>query len=164
MGTWWVWLVIALLAGVGELMTTGLFFAIVAAAAVLIALVALVLPIAAVQVALFAGISLGGVVFLRPALMGVLNLQTLAHGSGDTVQSRVAGKRATVTRTVDLAGGQIRVGDGEFWSARAYDPDDLIPVGASADIVVVDGLTALVTPVVPLTLEHDAQLTTEKGA
>jgi hypothetical protein len=77
-----------------------------------------------------------------------------------------------VTRTVDSAGGQVRIGDGEFWSARSYDPDDLIPVGASADVVVVDGLTVLVSPVVPLTLEDDtqlalqddAQVTSKKGA
>jgi hypothetical protein len=51
----------------------------------------------------------------------------------------------------------LRIGDGEFWSARSYDPDDLIPVGASAEIEVVDGLTVLVSPVVPLTLEDDVQ-------
>jgi hypothetical protein len=66
----------------------------------------------------------------------------------------------------------VRIGDGEFWSARSYDPDDLIPIGAPAEVMVVDGLTALVAPVVPLTLEDDgqpalqddAQLTTKKGA
>jgi hypothetical protein len=66
----------------------------------------------------------------------------------------------------------VRIGDGEFWSARSYDPDDLIPVGASAEVMVVDGLTVLVSPVVPLTLEDDtqlalqddAQVTSKKGA
>lgn len=168
----WLWLVVALLAGVGEVMTTGLFLAIVAVAAVVTALVSLVLPLALVQVALFAGVSLAGIVFIRPALVRSFGIDALAHGSGHVTQSQIVGRRATVTRTVDAAGGQVRIGDGEFWSARSYEPDDLIPVGASAEIMVVDGLTALVSPVVPLTLEDDSQFrlpanvhtVTKKGA
>lgn len=167
----WFWLVVALLAGVGEVLTTGLFLAIVAVAAVLAAIVALVLPVVLVQVALFAGASLAGIAFLRPVLIRALGTDSGAH-SARLPQSQLVGRRATVTRTVDSAGGQVRIGDGEFWSARAYDPDDLIPVGAPAEIMVIDGLTALVSPVVPLTLEDDApatlradsQLPTEKGA
>jgi membrane protein implicated in regulation of membrane protease activity len=160
----WIWLLVALFAGIGELFTTALFFAIIAVAAVVTGVVALLLPFWLVQVALFAGLSLSGIVFVRPALVGMLGIKALIHGSADGMQTKIAGRRATVTRTVDSAGGQIRIGDGEFWSARSYDPGDLIPVGASADVVVVDGLTALVTPVVPLTLEEDTHVTTEKGA
>jgi membrane protein implicated in regulation of membrane protease activity len=168
----WLWLVVALLAAVGEVMTTGLFLAIVALAAVLTAIVSLVLPFALVQVALFAGMSLGGIAFIRPVLLRSFGIDALSHSSGRVTQSQIVGRRATVTRTVDSAGGQVRIGDGEFWSARSYDPDDLIPVGASAEIVVVDGLTALVSPVVPITLEDDSQftlqddtqLTSKKGA
>lgn len=168
----WFWLVVALLAAVGEVLTTGLFLAIVALAAIITALVALVLPFTLVQVALFAGMSLTGIAFIRPVLIRSFGIDALSHGSGRVTQSRLIGRRATVTRTVDSAGGQIRIGDGEFWSAKAYDPDDLIPVGASAEIMVVDGLTALVSPVVPITLEDDSKLalqddtqfTSKKGA
>lgn len=154
----WFWLVVALLAGVGEVLTTGLFLAIVALAAIITALVALLLPFTLVQVALFAGMSLAGIAFIRPVLVRSFGMDTLSHASGRVTQSQLIGRRATVTRTVDSAGGQVRIGDGEFWSAKAYDPDDLIPVGAPADIVVVDGLTALVSPVVPITLEDDSNL------
>jgi membrane protein implicated in regulation of membrane protease activity len=160
----WLWLVVALLAGMGEVLTTGLFLAIVAVAAVITAIVSLLLPIALVQVALFAGLSLGGIAFIRPVLIRSLGIDALAHGSGHVTQSQIVGRRATVTRTVDSAGGQVRIGDGEFWSARSYDPDDLIPVGASAEVMVVDGLTVLVSPVVPLTLEDDAQLALQDDA
>jgi membrane protein implicated in regulation of membrane protease activity len=160
----WLWLVVALLAGIGEVLTTGLFLAIVAVAAVITAIVSLLLPFALVQVALFAGLSLGGIAFIRPVLIRSFGLDALAHGSGRVTQSQIVGRRATVTRTVDSAGGQVRIGDGEFWSARSYDPDDLIPVGASAEIMVVDGLTALVSPIVPLTLEDDAQLALQDDA
>jgi membrane protein implicated in regulation of membrane protease activity len=167
----WVWLVVALIAAAGEVLTTGLFLAIVAVAAVIVAILALVLPLG-VQLAVFAGVSLAGIVFIRPALIRSLGIDSLAHASGHVTQSQIMGRRATVTRTVDSAGGQVRIGDGEFWSARSYDPDDLIPVGAPAKIMVVDGLTALVSPVVPLTLEDDVQLglqadtqvPTQKGA
>jgi membrane protein implicated in regulation of membrane protease activity len=168
----WFWLVVALLAGVGEVMTTGLFLGIVAVAAVAIAILSLLVPSVLIDIALFAGLSLGGIVFLRPALIRTFGIDSLAHASGHVTQSQLVGRRATVTRTVDSAGGQVRIGDGEFWSARSYDPDDLIPIGAPAEVMVVDGLTALVAPVVPLTLEDDgqpalqddAQLTTKKGA
>jgi membrane protein implicated in regulation of membrane protease activity len=168
----WLWLVVALLAAVGEVLTTTLFLAIVALAAVITAIVALVLPFTLVQVAMFAGMSLGGIAFIRPALVRSFGIDSLSNSSGRVTQSQIVGRRATVTRTVDSAGGQVRIGDGEFWSARSYDPDDLIPVGASAEIVVVDGLTALVSPVVPITLEDDSplqlqadtQLTSKKGA
>jgi membrane protein implicated in regulation of membrane protease activity len=168
----WLWLVVALLAAVGEVLTTSLFLAIVALAAVITAIVALILPFTLVQVALFAGMSLGGIAFIRPALVRSFGIDSLSNSSGRVTQSQIVGRRATVTRTVDSAGGQVRIGDGEFWSARSYDPDDLIPVGASAEIMVVDGLTALVSPVVPITLEDDStlmlqddtQLTSKKGA
>jgi membrane protein implicated in regulation of membrane protease activity len=168
----WLWLVVALLAAVGEVLTTTLFLAIVALAAVITAIVALVLPFTLVQVAMFAGMSLGGIAFIRPALVRSFGIDSLSNSSGRVTQSQIVGRRATVTRTVDSAGGQVRIGDGEFWSARSYDPDDLIPVGASAEIMVVDGLTALVSPVVPITLEDDStlmlqddtQLTSKKGA
>ena len=97
-----------------------------------------------------------GIAFIRPLLVRSFGIDSLSHSSGRVTQSQIIGRRATVTRTVDSAGGQVRIGDGEFWSARSYDPDDLIPVGASAEVMVVDGLTALVSPVVPITLEDDS--------
>lgn len=168
----WLWLVVALLAGVGEVLSTGLFLAIVALAAVLTAVISLVLPVVLVQVALFAVMSFAGITLLRPALVRSLGIDALLHSSGNVTQPHIVGRRATVTRTVDSAGGQVRIGDGEFWSARSYDPDDLIPIGASAEVVVVDGLTALVSPIVPITLEDDttlalqdeSQRTQKKGA
>jgi membrane protein implicated in regulation of membrane protease activity len=159
----WIWLVVALLAAVGEMLTTGLFLALVAVAAAITALVALVLPVALAQVLIFAGLSLGGIAFIRPALVRAVGIDALTHSTGQVSQTRIVGRRATVTRTVDAEGGQVRIGEGEFWSARAYDPNDLIPVGAKVDIMTVDGLTALVTPVVPLPLEEDSHVISQKG-
>jgi membrane protein implicated in regulation of membrane protease activity len=92
-----------------------------------------------------------------------VGIDALTHSTGQVSQTRIVGRRATVTRTVDAEGGQVRIGEGEFWSARAYDPNDLIPVGAKVDIMTVDGLTALVTPVVPLPLEEDSHVISQKG-
>lgn len=164
----WLWLVIAVLAGVGEVLTTGLFLAIIAVAAVITALVALVLPFtlpfALVETAIFAGMSLGGIVVIRPVLIRSFGMDSLSHGAGHVTQPQIVGRRATVTRTVDAASGQVRIGDGEFWTARSYDPDDLIPIGASVEVIVVDGLTALVSPIVPLTLEDDSQFAVQDDA
>ncbi|HEX6506134.1 MAG TPA: NfeD family protein, partial [Chloroflexota bacterium] len=121
----WIWLVVALLAAIGEVLTTGLFLAIVAVAAVITAVIALAVPFVIIQILVFAGLSLGGIAFVRPVLVRSIGLDALSHSSGTITQSHIVGRRATVTRTVDAYGGQIRIGEGEFWSAKSYDPDDL---------------------------------------
>jgi membrane protein implicated in regulation of membrane protease activity len=68
-----------------------------------------------------------------------------------------------VTRRVDANGGQIRIGEGEFWSARAFDPADVMEPGAPVEVVLVDGLTALVSPVIRPVREIEDQEPIEKG-
>ena len=51
-----------------------------------------------------------------------------------------------MTQTVTRDGGMIRVGNAEFWSARANPPVHSIEVGSQVRIAYVDGLTAYVEP------------------
>jgi membrane protein implicated in regulation of membrane protease activity len=145
MQIWLIWLIVAILAAIGEVLSTGLFLASVAVAAVITALVAIVLPFAVVDVALFAGLSLLGVLVIRPIVVNAIGLDSLLHG-GELSQPRLAGKRAIVTHQVDAHGGQVRIGQGEFWSARLYEGTKPIAVGEPVDIVFIDGITALVEP------------------
>ena len=161
-----IWLIVATLAAIGEVLTTGLFLASVAVAAVITALVALIVPIAAVQVGLFAVLSLLGVLVIRPLVINAIGLDSLVHHGGEISQPRLAGKRAIVTHQVDHYGGQIRIGQGEFWSARLYDGTTPIPVGAPVQIVLVDGITALVEPDAPTpepNSDIDSALSSSKG-
>jgi membrane protein implicated in regulation of membrane protease activity len=164
------WLIVAAVAAIGEVLTTGLFLATVAVAAVATALLSLVLPGGVpVQLGVFSGLSLAGIGGLRPLLVQTLGLETHIPDAEPMRHPYVVGRRAVVTRTVDSHGGQVRIGEAEYWSARAYDPAELMPVGATVEVMVVDGLTALVAPVVSLPApdaETDVRTTinSDKGA
>jgi|SRR5947209_7727925 len=145
------WLIVAAVAAIGEVLTTGLFLATVAVAAVATAVLSLALPGGiAVQLGVFSGLSLAGIGGLRPLVVRALDLETHIPDAEPMRHPYVVGRRAAVTRAVDAHGGQIRIGESEFWSARAYDPADMMPVGATVEVMVVDGLTALVAPIVSL--------------
>jgi membrane protein implicated in regulation of membrane protease activity len=163
------WLIVAVAAAIGEVMTTGLFLGTVAVAALATAVISLVVPSLTVELAIFAGLSLAGISVLRPLLVRTLGMDTLIPDAEPMRHPHVVGRRAVVTREVDSHSGQIRIGESEFWTARAYDPADRMPVGATVEVMVVDGLTALVAPLVSLPGPNDGpdpldSLNTDKGA
>ena len=137
---WLVWVVIAALLAIGELLTPGLFF---------LGPVALAAAAAAIAGALGAGAVISILVFLvgsvaslgvlRPIARSHLKLPALSRTGTDAL----VGRKATVTRRVDAAGGRVRIG-GEEWSARSYLDDEVYAEGATVDVVRIDGATALV--------------------
>lgn len=161
----WVllWVAVAIAAALGEVMTVGLFLAAFAAAAVITAIVAIVGPPLAVQVGVFGVLSLLGIGVFRPIALNALGWRQAEQISGPVSQTHLMNKRAVVTKTVDGSGGQIRIGEGEFWSARAFDPGDVMQPGAQVEVVLADGLTALVSPVIRPIREIDDQAPIEKG-
>lgn len=166
-----VWLIVAIVAAIGEVLTMGLFLAAFAVGAVLTAVAAAVVgPIGldtttavSAEIGLFAVLSLLGVGVFRPVALRALGWRQAEQISGPVSQSHLANKRAEVTQRVDGSGGQIRIGQGEFWSARAFDPNDVMEPGSPVDVVLVDGITALVTPVIRPINEIEDQAAAEKG-
>jgi len=154
-----LWIVIAVLAAIGEVLTTGLFLGIIATAAIITAFATLALPPTEGVVA-FIGFSLLGLLVVRPIIVSVIGRDALVNDSGRYIDTHLIGRRAVVTRAVGPEGGQIRVGEGEFWSARPYDATTRIPVGAPVEIMLIDSLTALVAPVAALESEGPVS---EKG-
>jgi membrane protein implicated in regulation of membrane protease activity len=150
----WIWLLVAVVAAIGEMLTTDLFLASVAAAAVLAALVSGVAG-GVFQVLIFAIASLIGIFVLRPLIKHSLGIDSTTTIVGPVNQTYIVGRRGIVTQEVDTAGGQIRIGQGEFWSARSYITNGKLPVGAPVEVVLVDGLTALVAPAESPALESD---------
>jgi membrane protein implicated in regulation of membrane protease activity len=148
-----VWVVIALLAVVGEVMTTGLFLASLAVAAVVAAVAAIFLPVI-LQAAIFGGVGLAAIAVLRPFVLHALGMESHDLLAGQVTHSHLLGRRAVVTNTVEPGAGLIRVGEGEFWTARPYNETDVIPAGTPVEILLVDGLTALVAPVEPIVPPH----------
>lgn len=142
-----LWIIVAVIAAIGEVLSTGLFLATAVVAALITAVLAVFVPIAAVQVLVFGALSLLGILAIRPIVVQKLGMDTMVHKSGELRQSHLVGRRGIVTQTVDAYGGQIRVGQGEFWSARSYGLEGEIPVDTPVEIVLVDGLKALVTPI-----------------
>jgi membrane protein implicated in regulation of membrane protease activity len=142
MDQWLLWLIVAVLLAVGEMLTLSFFLAPFAGGALVAAIVA--------------GIGLGGaipwVVFLVVSAVLLVALRPLARAHGRTPPAlrtgtaALAGRDATVVeRIANQEGvGTIRL-DGEIWTARAYLDDEVIEAGEQVQVVEIRGATALVS-------------------
>ena len=139
------WAVLAGLAFAGELLSVSfflLFFSLGASVALVLALAGLGSVAQAVG---FIVASVLSMVVLRPAL---LNRLALRGGEGYVGHRGITGESAVVTEKIGAGGkGTVRVGNGEFWTARAMYSGDEIGEGARVRVLDTDGLTALVEPV-----------------
>lgn len=141
---WWLWVLLGVLALVGESISMALFLLNVGVAAFVAAVLSLFGVNAAAQVGVFLVVSVLLIGLVRPRLLQAL---TGRVRTGDlTNQGSLANRVATVTQTVTPDGGTIRIGAGEFWTARANPPVPRIEVGASVRVTHVDGLTVYVDP------------------
>jgi membrane protein implicated in regulation of membrane protease activity len=146
--SWWLWVLVGVLALAGESISMALFLLYVAIAAFVAALLALLHLGAAAQVGVFVVLSLLLIGLVRPRMLHAL-AGRVPHRAL-TNQGRLVDRLATVTQTVTPDGGMVRVGHAEFWTARVTPPTPPIAVGRSVRIVYVDGLTAYVEPVAPV--------------
>lgn len=140
----WIWVLIAVLALFGESISLALFLLNVAVAAAVAAILAAFGIVLGVQIGVFAVLSVLLIGVARPRLLNLLagrNRPLL-----QTEQTRLIDREATVVQTVTDESGTIRVGAGEFWSARAYPPTQRIGVGSRVRIAYVSGLIAYVRP------------------
>jgi membrane protein implicated in regulation of membrane protease activity len=140
--SWIVWLIVAAVLGVAELLTTTFAFGLIAVAAVVAAVIGtfhLGLPL---QLAAFVAASAAGLGFVRPiAIRHVKQPPPLRTGAAALV-----GRSAIVLEEVTDHTGRIRI-DGEEWSSRAYLDDSLvIPAGTKVDVMQIKGAIALVYP------------------
>ncbi len=139
------WAVLAALAFAGELLSVSfflLFFSLGALVALLAAFVGLGIGL---QVAGFIVASLLSMVVLRPALM-----HRISFRGSEQYESRdaVTGKSGVVTTSIEPGGsGTMRIGSGEFWTARAVYPEQRIESGTRVRVLDTDGITALVEAV-----------------
>ncbi|HEX6469430.1 MAG TPA: NfeD family protein [Streptosporangiaceae bacterium] len=141
MEAWVVWLIVAGVLAVAEVLTLTLALGLIAAAALVAGLTGVLgLPFAA-QVAAFAVAAGAGVFFVRPiALRHIRQPPALRSGTAALV-----GREAVALTEVSRDAGRVKIG-GEEWTARPYDPDVVIPRGAHVDVLAIEGVTALVYP------------------
>jgi len=140
---WVIWLLIAVAAAVGEVFTLGLYLAPFAVAAVVVAVASPLLAQSA-QVVIFLAIALVLLVVARPAVLRFLP-QTVTEGPRIGPSASIGIVVSDVSRT----NGQIRIGTGEFWSARLDAVSGLLLPGREVEIVAMKGLTAIVRPTEP---------------
>jgi membrane protein implicated in regulation of membrane protease activity len=141
MESWIIWLILAAVLGVAEIMTTTLAFgllAVAAGAAAIVGGVGLALPFQLIAFVLAAGAGLG---IVRPLAMRHIRQPPLLK----TGTSALVGRSAIVTEEVTALDGRVRIG-GELWSARSYDESSVITEGSKVDVLAIEGATALVHP------------------
>ncbi|MBV9915968.1 MAG: NfeD family protein [Solirubrobacterales bacterium] len=141
MSGWVLWVVAAGVFGIGEMLTMGFFlapFALGAAAA------AIVDGAGAPELAawiVFVAVSLLTLVLVRP----IARSHMKAPPQIRTGAAALIGKQAVVLETIanHEGVGCVRI-DGEVWTARAYDDDEVIEQGKRVQVMEIRGATALV--------------------
>jgi membrane protein implicated in regulation of membrane protease activity len=139
MAAWVVWLILAGLLVVGEVLSLGFVLGLIAAGALVAAVVGVAGGGVALQVIAFLVGSLALLGVVRPIARAHLQMP-LALRTGTAA---LVGQRALVLERVDAHRGLVKIG-GEVWSARAYDETQVIEAGATVDVMKIEGATALV--------------------
>ena len=141
MDTWLIWLIMAVVLLVVEMLTLTAAVGMLGVAALITAgVAALGLPVP-VQLLAFTVTATIGVLLIRPIVhRHMLRPQLQRFG----VEALI-GKPAYVVSEVSGLDGRVRIG-GEEWTARAYDQTLVIPAGATVDVLEINGTTALVYP------------------
>jgi membrane protein implicated in regulation of membrane protease activity len=142
MVSWIVWLIVAVVLGVAELLTMTFAFGLIAVAAVVAAAVGAFHLDLGIQLAAFVVAAGAGLGFVRPVAVRHLK-QPPALRTG---VAALVGRSAIVLEEVNEHSGRVRI-DGEEWSSRPYlDESLVIPVGTKVDVMQIKGATALVYP------------------
>ncbi len=142
---WWSWVLLGVLALAGESVSMALFLLNVAFAAFVAAALSVLGVPALAQVGVFIVVAVLLIGLVRPRLLQALTGGRVARRDL-TNQGMLMDRIATVTQTVTADSGAIRVGSGEFWTARTVPPVRHLDVGDRVRIHYVDGLTAYVEP------------------
>jgi membrane protein implicated in regulation of membrane protease activity len=142
MDAWVLWLIAAVVLGVGEIATMGFFLAPFAAGATVAAIVSVAGAGTALSWVAFLLVSLGALGTLRPLARSHLR-QSPALRTGTAA---LVGRTATVVERIHNGDdvGSVRL-EGEIWRARAFDEDELIEPGARVQVIEIRGVTAVVT-------------------
>jgi membrane protein implicated in regulation of membrane protease activity len=142
MEPWLIWLIAAVVFGVGEIATLSFFLAPFAGGAL----------VAALLTGLGAGAALGWAAFLVVSLVLLAALRPIARSHRRQPPRLRTGTAALVGTTGmvierianDEGVGCVRIG-GEVWTARSFDDDEVIEAGKRVHIVEIRGATAFVT-------------------
>jgi membrane protein implicated in regulation of membrane protease activity len=139
---WLLWLIAAIIFGVGEIFTLSFFLAPFSGGALA----------AALADGLGAGAGVSWAVFLVVSVVLLAALRPLARSHKRTppaIRTNTAallGRSGMVIERIsnDEGVGSVKI-DGEIWTARAYDEDEVFEIGKRVSVVEIRGATALVS-------------------
>jgi membrane protein implicated in regulation of membrane protease activity len=139
---WILWVVAACILGLGEMHTGGLYllpFAVGAALAAVVSVLGVGLPLVLLVFVLASALAFGG---LRPVARRHRRLPPAIR----TGAAALVGHRAMVLERIanNEGVGCVKIDNGEVWTARSYDEDEVINVGERVEVVEIRGATALV--------------------
>jgi membrane protein implicated in regulation of membrane protease activity len=142
MDGWVIWLIAACILGLGELHQGAFYlmpFAIGAALAAIVSALGVGAPLAVIVFALASVIVFGG---LRPVARRHRRLPPAIR----TGAAALVGHRAMVLERIANGEGVgcVKIDNGEVWTARSYDDDEVIDAGERVEVVEIRGATALV--------------------
>ena len=142
MDPWVLWLIAAVIFAIGEIVSMSLFLAPFAGGA---AVAALLSASGAGTTAEFAGFLVVSIVLLA-ALRPLARAHKRSRGPYKSGTAALVGQTATVVERIANAEGAgcVRL-DGEIWTARAYDDDEIIEPGTRVQVLEIRGATALVS-------------------
>ena len=142
MEPWVLWLIAAVVLGIGEIATMGFFLAPFAAGALVAALVAAAGTGTAITLVVFLLVSIAALAALRPIARSHRKMPAALR----TGTAALVGRKAMVVERIanNEGVGCVKL-DGEVWTARAYDDDDVIEEGRRVHVVEIRGATALVS-------------------
>jgi membrane protein implicated in regulation of membrane protease activity len=139
MDEWVIWLIVAVVFGIGEIATLGFFLGPFAGGALVAAVVSGAGGPTALSWIAFLVVSIALLAALRPvALRHRRQAPSLRTGTAALV-----GRHATVIERVAEDAGSVRL-DGEIWTARPYDEDQVFEAGTRVQVLEIRGATALV--------------------
>ena len=139
---WTLWLSLAFLLAVAEVLSLDLVLIMLAVGALAGAGVAAVAPgLWWLQVVVALAVAFGMLALLRPTLMARVRSMPGYRSSA----AKMVGSTGVVVAEVTRNGGEIKV-DGQSWSARPYSAESVIAPGAEVEVYEVDGAIAVVYP------------------
>jgi membrane protein implicated in regulation of membrane protease activity len=142
MEDWLLWLIVAVIFGVGEIASLGLFLAPFAGGASVAAVVSAAgLPFVG-SLAVFLVVSIALLLALRPLARAHRRIPPQIR----TGTAALVGKQAMVLERIanDEGVGCVRIG-GEVWTARSFMEEEIFEAGTRVQVVEIRGATALVT-------------------
>ena len=136
---WGVWLGLAMILGVLELLSLDLVLLMLASGALVAMVVALAGAGLPIQILAAAATSVAMLALVRPNIVKRLHSgPELRHGPAALV-----GEEGFTVAEITAQAGQIKIA-GEIWSARPFDDTAVIPVGARVRVFEIRGATAYV--------------------